>query len=250
MLFTQPTLLLALTTLVAAAPYTQEEKRTFGSWWPRSNSRHSWHGRAQQLSQCNMASVQLPQPPKPLPPPTEGFTLYHVAVGRGTQNYTCDLSNSTAVPVAAGAVASLFNVTCMSADSPTLLSAIPNIALECPTPANVNAQSPIYRDLSGHHYFTDATTAYFNLDTTLASLGQGGFKKINATEAPADAVMGQEGRGYGSVPWLKLTTKDEGQCEFQEVYRVNTAGGQPPKTCQGQEGEFQVEYAAEYWFYA
>ncbi|EME48047.1 hypothetical protein DOTSEDRAFT_69845 [Dothistroma septosporum NZE10] len=248
MLFTQASLLLALTSVVAAAPYVPEERRTFGDWW--HNSRHSWRGRADVASQCNLASAQLPQAPKPLPPPSEGFTLYHVAVGRGTQNYTCDTTNTTAVPVAAGALATLFNVTCLSADSPTLLSAMPNIALECPTPSNINAQSPIYRDLSGHHYFTDATTAYFNLDTSLASFGQGAFKKVNATDAPDTAVKGQDGQGYGSVPWLKLTTKNEGQCEFQEVYRVNTAGGQPPKTCTGMPAAFEVQYAAEYWFYA
>lgn len=35
----------------------------------------------------------------------------------------------------------------------------------------------------------------------------------------------------------------------QEVYRVHTSGGQPPSTCRKEQKEFQVEYAAEYWFY-
>ncbi|EME85530.1 uncharacterized protein MYCFIDRAFT_161194 [Pseudocercospora fijiensis CIRAD86] len=175
--------------------------------------------------------------------------LYHVAVGRGTQNYTCDLTNTTAIPVAAGAVASLFNVTCLSANSPTLLSKIPAIALDLPTPKSTTPSSPIYQDLSGHHYFTDSTTAYFNLDTTLTSYGAGGFQKLNSTAAPEDACVGQNGRGYGAVPWLKLTAKNPEGCVFQEIFRINTAGGVAPKSCQGQQEEFQIEYAAEYWFY-
>lgn len=138
----------------------------------------------------------------------------------------------------------------MSADSPTLLAAIPNIALQLPTPTASDATSPVYRDLSGHHYFTDNTTPFFNLDTTLSTYGAGAFKKLNATDAPATAVKGQHGQGYGSVAWLKLQAKTKDQCVFQEVYRVNTAGGNPPKTCQGQPAVFEVQYSAEYWFYS
>ncbi|KXT18533.1 hypothetical protein AC579_2250 [Pseudocercospora musae] len=264
MLFSHASIILALASLIDAAPYTQEEKRTLG-WAPDHSSSyydwasregHNWRGRGSAAThrdpvagQCDLASVSLPQAPKPLPPPSEGMKLYHVAVGRGTQNYTCDLSNSTAVPVAAGAVASLFNVTCLSANSPTLLNKLPNIALELPVPKSNDATSPIYQDLSGHHYFTDSTTAYFNLDTTLTSYGAGGFKKINSTAAPEDACVGQNGKGYGAVPWLKLSAKTTDDCVFQEIFRINTAGGVAPDTCRGQKDEFQIEYSAEYWFY-
>lgn len=171
-------------------------------------------------------------------------------MGRGTQNYTCDLSNSTAVPAAVGAVASLWNATCLSADSPLLLSKVPNIALELPTPDATIESSAAFRDLSGHHYFTDLTTAFFNLDTAIANYSAGGFKKVNATAAPSDAAKGQNGKGYGAVPWLKLQSKNTEGCVFKEVYRINTAGGQPPATCTGQKAAFEVEYSAEYWFYA
>jgi hypothetical protein len=186
--------------------------------------------------------------PIPLPPPSEGLTLYHVALGRGTQNYTCDLANTTAVPVAAGAVASLWNVTCLSADSPSLLSAIPNIALALPTPQPGSPTA--YNAMSGHHFFSDKTTAYFDLDTLLGEYGRGGFKKVNATAAPKDAVKGQGGQGYGSVPWLKLDGMGDEGCVAKEIYRINTAGGNPPESCTGQKEAFEVEYSAEYWFYA
>lgn len=53
----------------------------------------------------------------------------------------------------------------------------------------------------------------------------------------------------GAVAWLKLDAKsDDGQI-FQEVYRVNTAGGSPPKSCEGMQEAFEVQYAAEYWLF-
>lgn len=181
---------------------------------------------------------------------TPGLSLYHVAVGRGTQNYTCDTTNSTAVPAAVGAVASLFNVTCMSADYPLLLSKVPDIALELPVPSTKIKASPAYQDLSGHHYFTDSKTPYFNLDTSLNTFGQGAFSKLNQTPAPADAMKGQYGVGHGAVAWLKLQAKSADDCVFTEVYRVNTAGGSPPDTCEGMPAAFEVQYSAEYWFYS
>lgn len=154
------------------------------------------------------------------------------------------------MPVAVGALATLYNVSCIAADSPALLDKLPVIALNLPTPSSSDPNSPANLDMSGHHYFTDLTTAYFNLDTSSHDYGTGAFKKINATSAPSDAAVGQAGKGNGAVPWLKLTAKSANGQEMREVYRLNTAGGQPPKTCAGQDADFQVEYAAEYWIWS
>lgn len=105
-------------------------------------------------------------------------------------------------------------------------------------------------DLSGHHYFIDLTTAYFNLDTSSHDYGTGAFKKVNASAAPDGAAVGQGGQGYGAVPWLKLNAKNAQGQNMQEVYRLNTAGGQAPKTCEGQDKSFEIEYAAEYWIWS
>lgn len=132
-----------------------------------------------------------------------------------------------------------------------LLSKVPNIALELPKPDATIESSAAYRELSGHHYFTDLTTAFFDLNTPVGRYSAGGFKKVNATAAPADALKGQNGEGHGAVPWLKLVSKNTtAGCAFQEIYRINTAGGQPPATCTGQQAAFEVEYSAEYWFYS
>jgi hypothetical protein len=36
---------------------------------------------------------------------------------------------------------------------------------------------------------------------------------------------------------------------LKTAYRVNTAGGSPPKTCENMPTVFTVDYASEYWFY-
>ncbi|KAK8194280.1 hypothetical protein M8818_007468 [Zalaria obscura] len=187
--------------------------------------------------------------PTPLPPPSSGLSLSHVAVGRGTQNYTCDLTNATAVPVAIGALASLYNVSCIAADMPALLAYIPGIALDMPIPSSPDSSSPVNEDLSGFHYFLNSTTPFFNLDTSLHSYGNGAFKKANQTTAPTTAMKGPNGQGDGAVAWLKLSAMSPGGQVFQEVYRVNTAGGNPPKTCTGMAASFEVPYSAEYWLY-
>lgn len=194
--------------------------------------------------------LTTPTAPIALPPPAAGLTLGHVAIGRGNQNYTCDLSNSTAVPVAAGAVATLFNVSCLAADMPELLSRLCPIALDLPIPSSSDTNSPIYQGMSGHHYFKDATTPYFDLDTGAHRYGTGAFKKGDSTPAPATAMAGPYNSGNGPVAWLRLDAKTttDGQV-FKEVYRLNTAGGQPPKTCEGMPAAFEVPYAAEYWLF-
>lgn len=158
------------------------------------------------------------------------------------------------MPVPAGAVATLFNVSCLAADMPELLARICPIALDLPIPSSQqehDTASPFYTGMSGHHYFTDNTTPFFDLDTGAHAYGYGAFKKGDATPAPDSAVAGPYGQGDGSVAWLRLDAKTEGSGQaFQEVYRLNTAGGQPPKSCQGMGAEFQVPYAAEYWLFS
>lgn len=208
---------------------------------------------------CNLAAVQMPvgklpdpfrnlqspvdtrSAPTPLPPPSSGLVLTHVAIGRGTQNYTCANSSAQAAPVQVGALASLFNATCLVAPYPQLLSTIPGIALEFPIPDSSDTNSPANILLSGHHYFTDSTTAFFNLNTTLHDWGSVACKKSNSSSSP-DPTM--------DVPWLKLTSKSAAGCTISEVYRLNTAGGIPPATCDGQPAHIQVQYSAEYWFWA
>jgi hypothetical protein len=143
--------------------------------------------------------------------------------------------------VAVGAVATLYNTTCLAAYAPQLLSVLPGISYRFPIPGVPATATATDSLTSGHHYFTDNTTPFFNLDTDEHQWGMAAMKKTNATNAP---------NASSDVPWLKLTTKTATGCTISEIYRVNTVGGQPAKTCANQPSNIEVQYAAEYWFYS
>ncbi|EHL00241.1 hypothetical protein M7I_3731 [Glarea lozoyensis 74030] len=196
---------------------------------------------------CDLSKAVLPvAAPTNLPLPSAGMSLKHVAIGRGTQNYTCSQTNATAAPTAVGAVATLFNASCVASTYPDLLAMIPKVALEFNMTANQKILSPSNLAISGQHYFTNLTTPLFDLDTTAMKLGVAPCQKNSSIPAPTDAPVGQNGLGLGAVPWLKLTTRSGATGDLAEVYRVNTAGGSPPKVCAGMPETFQVEYAAEW----
>lgn len=179
-----------------------------------------------------------------LPPPSKGLTLKHVAIGRGTQNYTCDTTNATAAPVSVGALATLFNATCVAASYPDLLEILPKVALQFDIVQDVDAKmGPSNLAISGHHFFTNVTTAFFNLDTPSMQLGEAPCTKNNTATPPADAPVGLTGEP--AVPWLKLLAQTSATGDLQEIYRLNTAGGSAPATCAGQPATFEVQYAAQ-----
>ncbi|KAI3400218.1 hypothetical protein diail_4103 [Diaporthe ilicicola] len=215
-----------------------------------------------QAPACDVSAAKMPvATPDALPAVSDGLILKHVAVGRGTQNYTCDTSNATAAPTATGAVATLFNASCIAATYPDLLNMLPRVSLAfnltaSPTgaypknllPSSTNTRlAPGNYVISGHHFFTNATTPFFTLDTDTLKLGTIPCSKNAAVNAPDGSPTGQT--GDKAVPWLKLTAREGATGRLQEVYRIETAGGSAPSTCSGMPASFEVEYSAQYWFY-
>ena len=201
-----------------------------------------------------------------LPPPSPGLTLYHIAVGRGTQNYTCPTSDESAAPQQLGAAATLYNVTClMTPNNAAIVNTMFTSVVESDRPTTdlqVGSES-------GHHYFTNGnSTATFILHEGAGSwtgnLGITFSKKTSNVSAPSTALLGK-GDNSKAVPWLKLATigltanpatpvvqieQSDTMGHVQEIYRLNTAGGAAPPTCAGLAGtNFTKEYAAEYWFW-
>ncbi|OAA66178.1 hypothetical protein ISF_04016 [Cordyceps fumosorosea ARSEF 2679] len=200
---------------------------------------------------CDLAKAVMPTLPG-LPSPAPGSQLRHVAVGRGTQNYTCD-GNPSSKPKAVGAVATLFNVTCLASKYPDVSGHIPGMAVHFDFDASASAAAaadtsdrlgPATLLVSGHHYFTAAGVPFFDLG------GQGHIPcaKNASADAPSTATVGQ--KGEVAVPWLRLLATKDATEGLGEVFRVSTAGGSPPDTCKDLNGPFQVEYAAEYWFWS
>lgn len=176
-----------------------------------------------------------------LPPVSNGLHLSHVAVGRGTQNYTCS-DDASSAPAAVGAVATLFNASCVAALYPDLLEALPGMAVHFDlTDAEQLGASAL--QVSGHHYFSNLTTPFFNLDAAGGpQLGEAPCAKANATAAPTAAAVGMEGEK--AVAWLKLKTVEGTKGDVKEVYRLTTAGGSAPATCKDMPASFEIQYAA------
>lgn len=196
-----------------------------------------------QLTNCPLNPPPA-LPPSSLPAIGYGLTLKHILLGRGTQNYTCDTRASS--PTAAGALATLYDVSCLAAsqDSRSLLDnvllpallTLPSNQIESFLASNLPAAN------AGIHYFRDSTTPYFGLNNGMF-IAAG---KIADAPAPAGARGNQNG---AAVDWLKLAKKPtEPNGGLQEVYRVVTAGGRAPAKCD-KKGVLTVDYVAQYWMY-
>ena len=93
-------------------------------------------------------------------------------------------------------------------------------------------------DNIGIHYFVDTTTPAFVIN----GLGTNIMKKSNSTNAPNNT--------NGDVAWLKLDAPSTAVSNMvKEVYRLNTQGGSQPSNCSGMPPTFEVQYAADYFFY-
>ncbi|KAG0158610.1 hypothetical protein PDIDSM_6125 [Penicillium digitatum] len=179
---------------------------------------------------CEVSKIALPSYALGLTSPS-GLKPKYVALGRGTQNYTCADSTAKSTPTAIGAIARLYNATCIAANLPDLLANLPDLSYKTSLPTNEYASFlPANLELLGHHFFYDATTPEFNLNTTPKK--QDGIvmtKKGGAIDAPS-ATDGTVGN-------------------YKSVYRVDTAAGLPPKTCKGMPAAFEMQYAANYFFF-
>ncbi|KAL5117965.1 hypothetical protein ACEQ8H_004110 [Pleosporales sp. CAS-2024a] len=192
---------------------------------------------------CDLSRLVMPvAPTTALPGPADGAVLRHIALGRGWQNYTCASDSADVVPVAIGAVATLFNATCDAARlNDNVLMQLTNLALKYNIPTGNYADERT----SGHHYFDSKKTPTFDLRTADWNFGWVQAMVDTKSPAPKDAEPGAN--GMGAVPWLKLNAVGG---DYKNVYRLHTAGGNPPKTCAGLDSAFEVPYSAQYWFYA
>ena len=167
-----------------------------------------------------------------------------MALGIGTQNYTCSEESTTPTPN--GAIATLYDISCTVATVPSAAHCLSALALKAgahsgypPIPFGMG-----YEEIGTHYFSPDSKTAIFKFDLNSQSFEFAGGRLENIP-APYDAVT-------GTVDWLKLgrTPELESQsCSIQWVYRVFTAGGKAPGTCMGLQQEHTVDYVTEYCEY-
>ncbi|KAK6428891.1 hypothetical protein LTR95_014963 [Oleoguttula sp. CCFEE 5521] len=175
-----------------------------------------------------------------LPPPPPGASPLIIALGVGSQNYTC---NATSLTFSTNvAQADLYDVAKFI--NPNTKSSISTLYLAAST---TPIKNPLRLDHIGKHFFSDNKTP--NFDFSESGKGFLQAKKVIGVPAPADAFAGLRGQDHGAVDWVYLIDNGAGVSkQLGKVYRVETAGGKPPASCKAGEQVF-VPYAAEYWFY-
>ncbi|KAI9778611.1 MAG: hypothetical protein M1839_008004 [Geoglossum umbratile] len=230
----------ALAATVVAAPANGLHKRALGGI---------------QITDCDLSPVQLPHrgtDPK-LPDPSAGLKLTRVVLGRGTQNYTCN-AGSNDKPTSNGALAVLYDASCLAAKSPSLLHELSSAFLQLEDSTEYLAAAVLQtvsneKVVVGHHFFSGPTTPVFDFRVKDGDKDIFVGKKVANVTAPDFSSKGRDNVGDGAVDWLKLEAVD-GTSGFKEGYRMVTAGGAPPPTCKDKPSAFTVPYATEYYFYS
>jgi len=205
---------------------------------------------------CDLSKTTIPLSPAQqtaLGSPTT--PLAAVGLGFGVQNYTCSSNN---VFVSAGAVAELFDISCLASSNSTLLSTIHTDLFnlwDSPRAGNVTIQQLIQAlpnvvpecMILAQHYFIQN--------------GAGGispawdFRAAPKFEGVAGALF--VGKPLANIPdadptkniaWLHIG-KVSGDIS-DEVYRISTVGGVAPSSCvSGTTKDISVKYTSQYWFY-
>ncbi|KAJ7326282.1 hypothetical protein DFH08DRAFT_926228 [Mycena albidolilacea] len=166
----------------------------------------------------------------PAVPPT------YVTLGVGVQNYTCsDTSTYTSV----GAVASLFDITC-------LMNNFNFASIQTRAFAFWNESSQGYKThrYQQHYFITNPSGAGLSpkWDFTSSTGDASAFvvaAKVGDVPAPSDSST--------NVDWLSLNRVD-GDLATQ-IFRVDTVGGQPPSSCVPGSGLISVKYISRYYLY-
>ncbi|KDQ28587.1 hypothetical protein PLEOSDRAFT_1075615 [Pleurotus ostreatus PC15] len=201
---------------------------------------------------CNISNAKLTLPRNQTALTNPSFPPTFITVALGVQNYTCtDAGTFTSV----GAVAELFDISCLFGTSSfdtiqdrffTIWSQLPN---------NVPASSVVTlfgldRTLTnvGEHYFIT------NPITGSGLSPKWDFTSRGATSGNRNAfVVGARAGGLPAptgpqdIDWLQLTRVQGSLAD--EVFRVDTRGGQPPASCTPGSPLITVKYTSKYWLF-
>lgn len=156
------------------------------------------------ITDCDTSNAEIPlhKTNPQLPPPPQGHQLKHVVIGRGTQNYTCATGNDdTTTPEAAGAVATLYDASCLASNSSDAFHQVTE-QLEKVASEALSSLADLINDIAGvnlvkgHHYFDETNTPFFDLrqDGCPSWIATSGIENVPSPN--------------GSVDWLRLGRKD------------------------------------------
>ncbi|KAK7462845.1 hypothetical protein VKT23_007421 [Stygiomarasmius scandens] len=197
---------------------------------------------------CDVSYAVVDAPPgSSLAPPTHPVSF--IALGVGTQNYTC---SDTGTYTSVGALAELFDVSCLYGTK--FFSGITSdaFALWHAAPPSISAPSVVeflhtFKNpaVLGEHYFIvnpvtgtgtspkwDFTSHAFSGNPDAFMVGA----KVSSLAAPT---------GPSDVDWLQLSNVAGSLAD--EIYRTDTRGGQPPASCIPGSNPITVKYTSLYW---
>jgi len=207
------------------------------------------------LGGCNVSAdaITLPHNQTALVAPTN-LTASFVGVAFGVQNYTCSAtSNYTSI----GAVAELFDISCLQGTElfntiqeplfQAWANATSNITVQ-ELIATIPAFVPADLILAQHFFIPNPAGA------GLSPVWD--FRATQRFHGVADALF--VGKGVGALPdpvnpavditWLQVGRVSGSIAD--EVFRIDTVGGQPPTSCTfGTSPNISVRYTSQYWFF-
>ncbi|KAF3912475.1 hypothetical protein ABW20_dc0104648 [Dactylellina cionopaga] len=178
--------------------------------------------------------------------PASNEKLSRIVLGYGSQNYSC----IAGVPTANGAVATLYDISCPVIDNVDFANLLTALFVQM----NPNAQSNAIKMAAnvfntqftvGFHYFKgDFATPAFEFSDQKKFFGA-----VAGKVSPiVGSDMGKKPDAYGAVPSLRLSARPGMGSSYSTIYRLHTAGGAAPTTCNWS-GQKQIPYAAQYWVY-
>ncbi|KIK64303.1 hypothetical protein GYMLUDRAFT_220815 [Collybiopsis luxurians FD-317 M1] len=201
-------------------------------------------------SLCDVSSATL-NIPSGVALPAPDYKTTFIGLGVGTQNYTCtSAGNYTNV----GAYAELYQICSKIYKSPdfkdltSLAFTIWNNVLSSVSASELVELGEILDPsfILGEHYFVT------NPVTGSGLVPKWDFTSHAFAGNPAAFVVGSKvadvpaPTSKSDIDWLELTNLTGTLAN--EIYRVDTRGGQPPASCVPGSPEIYVKYTALYWF--
>ncbi|KAF8814991.1 hypothetical protein BYT27DRAFT_7156279 [Phlegmacium glaucopus] len=191
--------------------------------------------------------IKIPTLPPPLTPPT--LKLAFVALGVGTQNYTC---GSTGTFTNVGALAEIFDISGFA--NTAIFDLIPDLAIAAwkaapPSISIAEVISTLHMDrtpeILGQHYFVPSPINGQGLNPKWDFTSQGALAgNPNAFVVAAKVDQADAPTGSQDIAWLSL--KNITGELAQQIYRIDTRLGQPPANCNPGSPEIEVKYVSQY----
>ncbi|KAG1862800.1 hypothetical protein DFJ58DRAFT_775198 [Suillus subalutaceus] len=188
------------------------------------------------------ARLQVPANQTQLIAPT--YAPSFIGIGVGTQNYTCNATESTYALV--GAVAELFDSSCLYG-TPTFESAPTTVYDVWSATTGITIQEVITM-MGLTHDSTVLGQHYYVLNPVGGTSHHLGVTAGNSNAYVIGAKIGDLPSSNSSNIDNLMVKAVEGELAV-EVFRVDTNGGQPPTKCVAGDSNITVKYTAQYWFF-